>query len=428
MGNSNLPDRYVIRVPHRNLGGGGADMRYRLQTWEWRTKLPEWAHELVVDFTSNRFIEPWSLSQYTAYALKIGREFGIPVKAELSAQNPANGYIDSMGVNHVLACGESTPDWDDSRQNTGLHVIKTHQDVTRFVKSVAQLGPGPDDETMDALRYGMAELGRNVVQHSQSEVGGVAIAQYFPDRKALQISISDCGRGILSSLAKTYPELGNDLEGLKLALLPHVSGAFRHGMYSASENAGLGLFFTKEICWRAGGAFWVASNQALIGVTDNEEAGDQRIYRKINNWGGTSVTMDLPVAGVSDFGGLLEVCRSLAAEAQKCSGPSGLDFLTEVPELDELHVVSVGDFNEDVEAAASVRKDLILPAVKSGELVVLDFAGSRFATQSFIHALLNDVFRVPASLCRLSFVNCTRSTEEAIRAVAAYSASYRQCV
>ncbi|MBN2594273.1 MAG: hypothetical protein JXA81_12265 [Sedimentisphaerales bacterium] len=423
-----LPDIYVIRVPSSGLSGGGADMRSRLQTWEWRSTLPDWAHELVIDFTGNRFIEPWSLSQYTAYVLKIGRELGIPIRAELSGSNPSNVYIDSMGINYVLKNCESTQDWDESRQNTGLHVIKTHQDVTRFVHSVGQLGPGPGDETMDALRYGMAELGRNVVQHSNSAIGGVAIAQFFPDRGAIQISISDCGCGILSSLMTTYPELKNDLEGLKLALLPHVSGAFRHGMYSASENAGLGLFFTKEICWRSGGSFWIASNRALIGVTDNEASGNQRIYRQINNWQGTSVTMDLPATGVVDFGGLLEVCRSLATEAQKCSGPSGLDFLVEIPELDGLQIISVGDFNEDVEVAANVRKNKLLPAVMNGELVVLDFAGSRFATQSFIHALLNDVFRVPASLCRLSFVNCTRSTEEAIRAVAAYSASYRQCV
>lgn len=424
----NLPDEYVITVPRSNLADGGKDMRSRLQTWEWRTSLPNWARELVIDFTSNSFIEPWSLSQYTAYALRIGHELSIPVKAKLSPQNPANVYIDSMGINYVLEHHESTPDWDDSRQNTGLHVIRTHQDVTRFVKSIAQLGTGPSDETMDALKYGMAELGRNVVQHSGSSVGGVAIAQFFPDRDSLQISISDCGQGILSSLSTTYPELRNDLEGLKLAVLPHVSGAFRHGMYSASENAGLGLFFTKEICWRAGGSFWLASKKALLGVTEDEAAGRQRVYRTINSWDGTSVTMDLPASGVADFGGLLEFCRSLASDAQKCSGPAALDFLTEMPELEGLKIISVGDFNEDVEAAAAVRNNEILPIVNSGNMVVLDFKGSRFATQSFIHALLNEIFRLPGNILRLSFINCTRPTEEAIRAVAAYAASYRQCV
>lgn len=53
----------------------------------------------------------------------------------------------------------------------------------------------------------MAELGRNVVQHAGSPVGGVAIAQYFPDRKAVQVAMCDGGQGVFSSLRTTYPVL-----------------------------------------------------------------------------------------------------------------------------------------------------------------------------------------------------------------------------
>ena len=52
----------------------------------------------------------------------------------------------------------------------------------------------------------------------------------------------------------------------------------------------------------------------------------------------------------------------------------------------------------------------------------------RSPTQSFIHALLSEVFKIPGSLVRLSFVNCTPSAREALKAVAAYAASYRQIV
>ena len=239
-------------------------MRSRLITWEWLTKLPAGVDSVVLDFRENEFIEPWSLAQYVAHALWLKRETGLPVYAELESTNPANVYVESMGIKHVLGTGTSNPEWDDSRQNTGLHVIKTHQDVTRFVESTAQLGAGPDDETIDALKYSMAELGRNVVQHSNSKVGGVAIAQYFPDRQAIQISVCDRGDGVLATLHSGYPEIKNEFEALKLAVLPHVSGAFAGGMYSASENAGLGLFFVKEICWRSNGSFWLVSRQALL--------------------------------------------------------------------------------------------------------------------------------------------------------------------
>lgn len=403
-------------------------MRSWLQTWEWQTRMRRAVKLLEFDFTFNKFIEPWALAQIAAYGLLMRDRHGISVRASLSPRNAANVYVDQMGLNHVLANGTSMPDWDHSQQNTGLHVIRNHQDVTRFVNSAVQLGVGPGDDTMDALKYGMAELGRNVVQHSDSVIGAVAIAQYFPDRDSLQISVSDCGRGVLAALSTTYPELSNDREALKLAVLPHVSGAFRKGMYSASDNAGLGLFFTKEICWRAGGSFWLVSRKALLGVDGEDASGRDRIYRNINAWGGTSVTMHLPAKGVHDFGNLLHVCRTLAADARKESGSAGLDFLIERPDLDDIEFIQVGSFSEDVEQARSVRTERIIPAMTRGELIVLDFAGARFATQSFVHALLNDAFQIPGSLCRLSFINCTGSTEEAIRAVAAYAASYQLCV
>ncbi|HQU45805.1 MAG TPA: hypothetical protein PK867_23525, partial [Pirellulales bacterium] len=64
-----------------------------------------------------------------------------------------------------------------------------------------------------------------------------------------------------------YPEIQNETEAVKLAVLPHVSGAFGEG-FAGSNNAGLGLFFTKEICWRSGGSFWIVSNDALLGIQD----------------------------------------------------------------------------------------------------------------------------------------------------------------
>ncbi len=203
-----------------------------------------------------------------------------------------------------------------------MHIIKTHQDVIEFTNSITNLDLSHNQDTADALIYCVFELARNVVQHAKSPFGGVAIAQVFPKRGksgAVQISVCDCGQGILSALSHNHPELQNHLESLKAAVLPHVSGAFKV-------------------------------------------------------------------------------------------------------------VVKVRDFVEDVEQAARIREATILPSMSQGQTIAIDFEGVRFATQSFVHALLYNAFKEPGSLMKLSFVHCTRSTEEAIRAVAAYAASYRLSV
>lgn len=418
---------FVIKVPHTNLDGAGADMRSRLMTWEWISRFAKDTMDVVLDLTENQFIEPWALVQFIAHALWIRKERGLQVRAKLDPGNPANQYVRSMGIEEVLDTGVSTQHWDESRQNTGLHVLRTHVDVQRFAESTARLGTGPSSDTLDALKYGMLELGRNVVQHAESPVGGVAMAQFFPDLRAVQISIADRGKGLRESLRGNYPELRSDIEAAKLAVLPHASGApIAQGMYASSDNAGLGLFFCKEITWRAGGAFWLVSSTSLLGVQGDDEAGQHRVYRKINPWGGTCVTMHLPAAGVLEFADLVQECQNLATAAKNSSGKAGLDFLDDMPEGFEGEHVLVAEFVENVETASNVRGTVILPAVRDGRWVVLDFTGIRFATQSFVHALVYEPLRVQGSLLRLSFVGCTRATKEAVRTVAAYAASYLQ--
>lgn len=414
-----------IQIDKLNWDDQARDIRSRLQTWDWRWKPARRLRRVRLDFSMVDFMEPWALAMFASFALQL-RGDGCSVEVVLNDSNPSNQYFRQMGLAHLVETASSTPRWDASNHNTGLHVLRGHADVDRFRQSVAALGTGPTRDTLDALTYGMAELGRNVVQHASASVGGVAIAQHFPKNRAVQIAVCDTGRGVFESLRANYPELRSHLESLKLAVLPHSSGAAAPGPYAAAENAGLGLFFCKEISWRTGGSFWLASRDALLGVGSNA-SGRGRIYRRINEWPGTLVVLHLPDQELVAFDDLLSLCRELSAQSRREVGPAGLDFVDESSELPEGHTrVEVSSFLEDVEQAAHARKTHILPAIARGDHVVLDFGGARFVTQSFAHALLYEVFKTPGSLTKLVFRGCTRGTEEAIRLVAAYSATYRQ--
>lgn len=421
-----------IEIPRHQWNDQASDMRSRLQTWQWRWKQCEKHGAVLIDFSKVEFMEPWALAMFTCFALKL-RVSGVAVRLGLDPNNPSNRYFGQMGIEQVVHTGDSTDRWDEHLHNTGLHILRNHGHVTRFIRSAAALGAGFGGDVRNALEYGMAELGRNVVQHAASVVGGVAIAQHFPESRALQVAICDAGQGVFEALRGNYPEVRSDLEALKLAVLPHSSGApLPVDPYASSENAGLGLFFCKEICWRAGGSFWMVSNTALLGARDNESSGRGRIYRTVEPWPGTLVVMHLPDQLLVDFADLLSVCRELSRQARADASAAGLDFIDEASARDHeqeegLCVVAVGQFREDVEKAAQVRDATIRPAIEAGHPVLVDFGGVSFVTQSFVHALFYDIFRTPGSLTKLSFSRCTKSTEEAIRLVAAYSqAGYRQ--
>ena len=83
----------------------------------------------------------------------------------------------------------------------------------------------------------------------------------------------------------------------------------------------------------------------------------------------------------------------------------------------------VGDFGEDKDAAATLRKKKIKPNVEVGNQVTLDFEGVTLVTQSFVHALLSDVLRSKGedALEYLEFKNCVGVVKGIISTVVQYS-------
>jgi hypothetical protein len=103
------------------------------------------------------------------------------------------------------------------------------------------------------------------------------------------------------------------------------------------------------------------------------------------------------------------------------------DFVGAHADVEKMFTIRVREFDEDNPAAIRVRNEQLRPRIENGEVVLLDLEGVRAPTQSFVHALLSEVFKIPGSLARLSFVNCTPSAREVLKAVAAY-ASYKQII
>ncbi|TKR27331.1 DUF4325 domain-containing protein [Cellulomonas hominis] len=79
-----------------------------------------------------------------------------------------------------------------------------------------------------------------------------------------------------------------------------------------------------------------------------------------------------------------------------------------------------GPFAENKERAKSLRTRSILPAVKRGEDVTLDFDGVYLTTQSFVHALVATAIRDYDGLDHLVFKNCDPNVRSIIEIVVSY--------
>jgi len=81
-----------------------------------------------------------------------------------------------------------------------------------------------------------------------------------------------------------------------------------------------------------------------------------------------------------------------------------------------------GEFAENKDIAKNIRTKEIIPSLKAGENIILNFYGVHSATQSFIHALLSDVIRQQTIevLDKIEFKNCNDVLKRIIRIVTDY--------
>lgn len=81
-----------------------------------------------------------------------------------------------------------------------------------------------------------------------------------------------------------------------------------------------------------------------------------------------------------------------------------------------------GSFAENKDVARNVRMNEIIPSLENNEEVTLDFEKVGAVTQSFIHALISDLFRKYGSdvLDRIVFKSCNDTVQQIINIVTDY--------
>ena len=390
--------------------------------WKWHTNP---LSPIEVDFKGCNFLAPYAVTLFAAYLLWLKQVKRKSIRVHAARSSVAGNYLVETGFFEIL--GEKPdPDIIERPDRTvKLTRIVASSEIAPFAVKVMEILRIEDEELEGAVKYSLIELLRNVVQHSGSSAGGIAMAQYYPNTGLVNLCVADMGVGIKTTLNEAYPELDTNLQALKLATLPHVSRTFGPSTYTAMrDNAGLGLFFIKQIASLSGGSFFLGSKDALIDLWGDQEGKQKKLYRlaRQGGWPGTFAYLQLRRDSIAEFDTILTVCRNMAAESRKYPAELALDFIEDVPDVSGLVVVKVSEFEEDVEAASRCRDSVVLPSINCGKMVVLDFANVRFATQSFVHALMYKVIRDGQHIgSTLSIANCTNSTREAVMAVAAYA-------
>jgi anti-sigma regulatory factor (Ser/Thr protein kinase) len=290
------------------------------------------------------------------------------------------------------------------------------QPTLRQIRGIFRL----DKETGEALSYCFAELLRNVFEHSESPHGAIIAAGLYPKAQRMKMAIVDLGISVPVHIRRKHGGWLDDERALRAALEPRASGSF-----DMDRNAGLGLYMTRRLADMVSGKFWLLTG-CLCARHDGTASPGGRAEIEVlgvpNPWRGTVVALTLRPGGISSFDLTM---RRANEELRGGSFKSDLRFSKSELEGNEIVQVSpdVGKMAQDKVAAAALRREKILPALRAGKTVLLSFGGIAFTTQSFVHALLAEPLRElgpGAALDRLIYARCSDQVREVIRLVVGY--------
>lgn len=272
----------------------------------------------VFDFEKTIRIDPFSLL-YVSQELEIFKKNNptstFHARKFSHLTYPAHmGFFKSFGLDYGKKPGEAKGSntyspievlyvKDIKQSARDLHV-NPGQVLDEYAESISKILTQNKSETVtDVLRYSMREILRNIVEHSNSEKFSFC-AQYLPSKNKVNFAVLDNGIGLKKSLSNN-PKLSltNDLDALKWALEPGVSGKVYPGQKSKPKgewaNSGYGLYMTSNIC-KKGGSFFISSGDKGVLLTQKQE-------REFDlNTHGTAVYLDIDLNSIYDLSKMLK--------------------------------------------------------------------------------------------------------------------------
>jgi len=261
--------------------------------------------------------------------------------------------------------------------------------VNRIVNAILGAIPDLNRKELSALEWSINEITDNVLNHSQSPIGGlVQVSTFQRTRKRVEYIVADAGVGIPNTLRTTRPELNSDAAALEQAIREGVTR-------DKNVGQGNGLYGSYQICSHSNGFFQLESGYGKLMFTDRDglRIGTERIPYE-----GTLVAaqIDFSVPHLLEealqFGGKTHQTVDYVELRYEQHGTEDLLFKVAEESL---------SFGSRV-AGAPVRKRLLnLARMCPNQRIILDFENVALVSSSFADEVVGKLF---AELGPLAFM------------------------
>lgn len=376
-----LPNHFIFK----NHGIFIFDPIFNFFDWSIRNK------QVVIDFTNCRTANYQALSLVVLYSWKLKSQ-GCRITFKLDNNEKGASIIwKNMGASGLFHV--STDEKTNFRHNLykPLIAIRNTADFKKAISMAEEYTKEFNVEYVNTLRHVLSELIYNTQEHGVShfsykgkQLVTPSLIQFtwYQKRNEIHFIIADIGIGIRRHLSQTYSGIESDLEAIKMAIKPQVSGTFaKTNPYESKNNAGVGLFISTHIIKRLNADMHIISGDGILHVSPR----DITAKNLSNPWPGTVVLVSVKLERGADF-----VFHSMMQEFREAARVELSKGVTN--ENDGRFYLNIenyfGPYAEDKHSAIKIRDEKILPNIVDNKIIVVDFDHVKTAPHSFLSALL----------------------------------------
>lgn len=362
-------DARVIKIPNhfifRNHGIYIFDPIIKFFDWSISNK------QVVIDFSECKTANYQAISLVVLYCWRLKYQ-GCRISFELSDDGASNiwRYMGASGLFHISTDENSYFRHNDFKP---LLAIRNSRDFKKAISTAENYTKDFNVEYQSTLRHVISELLYNTMEHGkyfftyrEKQLVTPSLIQFtwYKRTNEIHFIIADTGIGIKNHLSQTYKGIDSDLEAIKMAIKPQVSGTFgSSNPYESKNNAGVGLYISTNIIKKLNADMHIISGNAVLHISPRDVTG----HTMEASWPGTIVLVSIKLESGADFAfhSMMQEFREAAlSELQK-----GTDR-----ENDEKYYLSIdnyfGPFAEDKQAAIKVRDERLLPEIEIRKKVV----------------------------------------------------------
>ncbi|MCU6496714.1 STAS-like domain-containing protein [Rugamonas sp. A1-17] len=262
-------------------------------------------------------------------------------------------------------------------------VFFTDQDqqscVNRIVDSILRTVSGLNRADFAAVEWALNEITDNVLNHSQSNTGGIVqLTAHRHRRRAIEFTVCDAGLGVAKTLRDARSEIKSDMDALTEAVKEGVTR-------NSTTNQGNGLFGSFEICRISRGIFRLHSNNARLDLSN----GSVSYKSEKVPFSGTMVDATIDIADT----GLLEQALKFRGKVHR---PTDLiEYKYETDNLSHINFVISDEASSFASRASGKPIRIKLKNICEmcvGQKIILDFSGVSVISSSFADEVFGMLF------------------------------------